>query len=78
MKLKKSEPNVADIPAAPQPGGAVIADRFKLDVPADSGAPAGVGRTASLIALVCSLASLAMVGAVAALIYMNWELIKDV
>lgn len=78
MKLKKSESNVADIPAAPRTGGAVIADRLKLDVPVASGTPAGVGKTASLMAMICGLVSLAMISTVAALIYMNWELVKGV
>lgn len=78
MKLKKSESGAEQpAPAAPS-GGAVIADRFRLDV--DSGAgngPAGVGKTAATCALIGTLACIAMLGVVAWLLYQNWELIKD-
>ena len=78
MKLKKSD-NGAEpaAPAAPT-GGAVIADRFKLDI--DAGAskgPAGVGKTAAMCALIGTLVSIAIIGVVAWLLYQNWELIKD-
>ncbi len=76
MKLKKSEP-AAPAPATPAPGGAVIADRFKLDVDSASSGPAGVGKTAAMCALIGSLASIAVLGVVAWLLYQNWELIKD-
>ena len=39
-------------------------------------APAG-GKTAALIAFLASLAAAAMVGAVAAMMYLNWELIAE-
>ena len=79
MKLKKSDSGSPQ-PSAPAPsaGGAVIADRFKLDV--DDGAgkdPAGVGKTAAMCALIGSLACIAMLGVVAWLLYQNWELVKD-
>lgn len=79
MKLKKAENESAPATTTTQTGGAVIADRFKLDVdPNANKGPAGVGKTASMIALICSLASIAMLGTVAALLYMNWELIENV
>ena len=78
MKLKKSD-NGAESPAPAAPtGGAVIADRFKLDI--DAGAskgPAGVGKTAAMCALIGTLVSIAILGVVAWLLYQNWELIKD-
>jgi len=81
MKLKKAsdQEEVADLtPVAPAPGAAVIADRFKLDAVEGSGGPAGVGRTAATIALVCSLAAIGLLGVTAWLLYQNWELIRNV
>ena len=79
MKLKKSDDGVdTSAPAMPASGGAVIADRFKLDV--DDGAskgPAGVGKMGAMCALIGSLASIAALGLIAWLLYQNWELIKD-
>ena len=78
MKLKKSDDGAeTTAPAAPT-GGAVIADRFKLDI--DAGAskgPAGVSKTGAMCALIGTFASIAMLGVVAWLLYQNWELIKD-
>ena len=78
MKLKKSDEGAeTPAPAAPT-GGAVIADRFKLDV--DDGAsngPAGVSKVGAMCALIGSLATIAALGIVAWLLYRNWELVKD-
>ena len=78
MKLKKADDGAeTPAPAAPT-GGAVIADRFKLDV--DDGAskgPAGVGKVGAMCALVGSLAAIAALGIVTWLLYQNWELVKD-
>ncbi len=79
MKLKKADDGAESFaPASPAMGGAVIADRFKLDV--DDGAskgPAGVGKVGAMFALIASLASIAALGFVAWLLYQNWELVKD-
>ena len=79
MKLKKADDGAEQFaPAAPTTGGAVIADRFKLDV--DDGAskgPAGVGKVGAMCALIASLGSIAALGVVAWLLYQNWELVKD-
>ena len=79
MKLKKADDGAElSAPVAPVTGGAVIADRFKLDV--DDGAskgPAGVGKVGAMCALIGSLASIAALGLIAWLLYQNWELIKD-
>ena len=79
MKLKKSDDGVdTSAPTVPAAGGAVIADRFKLDV--DDGAskgPAGVSKVGAMCALIGSLASIAALGLIAWLLYQNWELIKD-
>ena len=77
MNLRKTGSDEQTTTAAPTTGGAVIADRFKLDMAPEAGAPEGVGKTGSLIALLCSLAAIAMLGIVAALMYFNWEAIKD-
>ena len=75
MKIKK---NSSTEGAAPSSGGAIIADRFKLDVDPRAQGPAGVGKTAATIAMVAALISMALMGAVAALMYVNWDLIRDV
>ena len=79
MKLKKADEGVdTAAPTVQATGGAVIADRFKLDL--DDGAskgPAGVGKVGAMCALIGSLASIAALGIVAWLLYQNWELIKD-
>lgn len=60
-------------------GGAIIADRFKLDVDPRAGkGPAGVGKTAALSALIAALLTTALIGATAALMYVNWDFIKDI
>ena len=77
MKLKKSDDGVdTSAPAAPT-GGAVIADRFKLDVDDGAKGPAGVGKVGATCALIGSLAAIAALGVVAWLIFQNWELVKD-
>jgi len=77
MKLRKTGSDEQTTTAAPTTGGAVIADRFKLDMDTNAGKPDGVGKTAALIALLSSLATIAMLGIVAGLMYMNWDMIKD-
>ena len=77
MKLKKSDDGAeTTAPAAPT-GGAVIADRFKLDVDDGAKGPAGVGKVGATCALIGSLAAIAALGIVAWLIFQNWELVKD-
>ena len=78
MKLKKSDDGVdTSAPTVPATGGAVIADRFKLDVDDGAKGPAGVSKVGAMCALIASLASIAALGFVAWLLYQNWELIKD-
>ena len=76
MKLRKSGSAEQTTAAAPT-GGAVIADRFKLDMDPNAGKPEGVGKTSALIALLGSIAAIAMLGVVAGLMYVNWDMIKD-
>lgn len=76
MKLRKTGSDEQTTTAAPT-GGAVIADRFKLDVDPNAGKPDGVGKTSALLALLGSLATIAMLGIVAGLMYLNWDMIKD-
>jgi hypothetical protein len=78
MKLKKSsEPEM--VAPAPMTGRAAIADRFKLDLDSNVGRdPNGVGKTGAMIALVGSLVVIAVMSVVTWLLYMNWELIRDV
>ena len=77
MKLKKNNTQTSAAPA--QQGGAIIADRFRLDVDPNAGrGPEGVSKTAATVAMIAALVTTALMGAVAALMYVNWELIKDV
>ncbi|MBR1589003.1 MAG: hypothetical protein IJ658_11840 [Kiritimatiellae bacterium] len=76
MKLRKTGSDEQTAAVAPT-GGAVIADRFKLDMDPNAGKPDGVGKTSALIALLGSLAAIAMLGVVAGLMYMNWDMVKD-
>ena len=71
MKLKTTQNQ-----ETPAVGGAVIADRFKLDVPEttqSTGSKVGV-----MVALVCSLLSIVLLGATAWMIYQNLDLIQNV
>lgn len=77
MKLRKTGSDEQTTVAAAPTGGAVIADRFKLDMDPNAGKPDGVGKTSALIALLGSLATIAMLGIVAGLMYLNWDMIKD-
>ena len=78
MKLRKTGSDDQTTVATTAPaGGAVIADRFKLDVDPNAGKPDGVGKTSALMALLGSLAAIAMLGVVAGLMYLNWDMIKD-
>lgn len=77
MKLRKSAE--AEMPAA-QPaagGGAVIADRFKLDVDDGAGRKGGVGKGGALVALLGAVASLAALVFVAWMLYQNWVLLQN-
>ena len=77
MKLKKSDDVDTEAPTLPAMGGAVIADRFKLDVDDGAKGPPGVGKVGATCALIGSLAAIAALGIVAWLIFQNWELVKD-
>ncbi len=78
MKLGKKN-NPAPVEDNVASGGAVIADRFKLDGdPRAAKSGEEVGKKSTMAALVCSLIALAMLGALAAMMYFNWEAIKDV
>ena len=78
MKLKKSDDGVdTSAPTVPATGGAVIADRFKLDVDDGAKGPPGVGKVGATCALIGSLVAIAALGIVAWLIFQNWELVKD-
>ena len=85
MTIKKIKPvkpaaapaaTPAAAPAAPAAGGATIADRFKLDVPAQSAKKGGggtVGKKAAAIALVVGLVALTVAGILAFVLYQHWD-----
>ncbi len=69
MKLTKSQDQEMT-------GGVAIPDRFKLDV--DDGAGKSSGGVGAIIAVVCSLLGIALLGTTAWLIYQNLALIENV
>ena len=78
MKLKKADDGAESFaPAAPTTGGAVIADRFKLEVAEGAKGPAGVGKMGATCAFIASLVAIAALGIVAWLLYDSWNLVKD-
>ena len=68
MKLKKSDATEMDALNPVEPAA------FDMEPTA---APKSSGGVATLIAVLASLAAAAMVGAVAAMMYVNWELIAN-
>ena len=76
MKLKKPEAASAVEDMAPTSGGATIAARFQLDVDprAAKKAPAGVGKTSTLVALLAALLALGLMGFAAWMMYSDWAI----
>ena len=74
MKLNKPDAASAAEDMTPVTGGATIAARFQLDAElgAEKKAPAEVGKTSTLIALLAALAALALVGFAAWMMYSDW------
>ncbi|MBR2065607.1 MAG: hypothetical protein IJ983_00800 [Kiritimatiellae bacterium] len=60
--------NAAPGPNAGAPGGATIADRFKLDAPVQKQAPKGTTAV-----FICALISLGVVGVLAYMLWKHWE-----
>ena len=58
----------------PVTGGATIAARFQLDADprAEKKAPAAVGKTSTLVAMIAALAALALMGFAAWMMYSDW------
>ena len=71
-KPMKAAPVAAESPAIPAPGGATIADRFKLDMSEPAKKPA-VNSTASTVAAVAGLLALAVVGILTYILWQHWE-----
>jgi hypothetical protein len=74
MKLKKPETASAVDEMTPVTGGATIAARFQLDAEpsAKKSAPAGVGKTSTLVALLAALTALGLIGFAAWMMYSDW------
>lgn len=66
-------PAAANAPEAPAGGGATIADRFKLDVPAE--APRGAGK-ATVFAVAAAFAALIVSGVLTYVMYSHWEFLR--
>ncbi len=73
MKIKKPSPAGAPAPA---PGGAVVADRFKLDMPQSAPAPSGGAKIFTTVSLVAALASLAILGLMVMYMSQSWDQIR--
>jgi cytochrome c-type biogenesis protein CcmH/NrfG len=56
-------------------GGAVIADRFKLDMP-DPSAQKQKGGKLAAVSLVVALLAMAVAGVLAFVMYQHWEFLK--
>ena len=74
MKLKKS----ADTASAAMPETLAPLPGVDLGAMATADQPSGMSKIAAALALVCTLASIVMLGLVAWMMYMNLELIQDV
>jgi hypothetical protein len=74
MKLRKtdSSPDAS----AGEGGGVTIAARFQLDADprAVKSAPAGVGKTSTLVALIAALGALALIAFSAWMMYSDWAI----
>ena len=70
MTIKKPmrPKNAAPGPTAGAPGGATIADRFKLDAPVQKQAPKG-----STAVFICALIALGVVGVLTYMLWKHWE-----
>ena len=74
MKLKKAN----DAAESADVAGMTAVTDMPFDLGQDAGKPAKSGGVGATIALLCSLAAIAMLGVVAWLLYMNLELVQDV
>lgn len=74
MTIKKAKAPEME-PVAANEGGAVIADRFKLDAP-DPAAGKAKGGVLATITLIVSLVALGVAGALTFVIYQHWEFLK--
>ena len=73
MKLKKS----TDTASAAMPETLAPLPGVDLGAMATADQPSGMSKIAAALALVCTLASIVMLGLVAWMMYMNLELIQD-
>ena len=74
MTIKKPTPSAAE-PAMSPVGGAMIADRFKLDMPDPNARKAsGAGTT---MAVVAGLLALAVAGVLTFIIYQHWQYLAN-
>jgi len=70
-KTVKSAPEMVSV-GVPAPGGATIADRFKLDMP-DPSAKKSSGGPAATAAAIVGFVALGAVGVLTYLLYQHWE-----
>ena len=75
MTIKKNAGAPELEPVSAGEGAAVIADRFKLDLPDPSAARAKGGKLAA-VTLVAAFAALAVAGVLTFVMYQHWEFLK--
>ncbi len=77
MKLKKATtPEFNDVPEVSDEALMDMPEALPSELPGASGATAG-GRVATVAAFIASLAAAALIGAMAAMMYVNWNLIAE-
>ena len=69
-------PEAAETPVAPAPGGATIADRFKLDMPDPNAQKASAGKGA-LFAVIAGVLALAVAGILTFVIFQHWTYLQS-
>ena len=72
-KLKNTKPVAAPAEVAAAPGGATIADRFKLDAPDANAKKGSVSKKAAMVAFSVGLAALAVAGILTFVLYQHWD-----
>ena len=76
MTLNKTTPSMeSEAMTAVNEGGAVIADRFKLDLP-DPSAQKQKGGKLAAVTLVVALLAMAVAGVLTFVMYQHWEFLK--
>ena len=78
--MKAPEPAAATVSteasAAAAPGGATIADRFKLDLQDPNAKKAGAGK-GTIVTVLAAVLALAVAGFLTFILYQHWEFLQN-